>query len=54
MIKTVHDNEYELSKKGVFYNQIDGGKVFRYKGVEYFWMSDETYGEWIKRIISCL
>lgn len=55
MIKTVHENEYDLTKKGNFYRTKDGAQAFKCKkGNHYYWRKVETYGEYLKRIISCL
>jgi len=54
MIKTVHDNEHDLRKKGTFY-RTNSGQAFKCKkGNHYYWMNNETFGEWLKRIINCL
>ena len=55
MENTVHDNEYDLRKKGTFFKGKQNQQGYKdSEGNKYYWLKSETYGEYLKRIINCL
>jgi hypothetical protein len=53
-MKTATENKYDLKKMGTFFTSKEGTSVFKFKNSsgEFYWMNDETYGDWLKRIIN--
>ena len=46
--------EYELNKRGNFYHDKHGFKVYKHKKSlkKYFWVSNENYKEFLQRIFN--